>query len=1263
MNNSLKKKFAKIMSLALLTSVTVGSFPSMAKAEETSKLLNMPLTAESKEKILKNFKENLPENQIIKNKENQEDSVRLIVECEGKTAQDLVGKGKRATGKEASMVETDQAPIRAAVESLEGISVRHSYTNVFNGFSVDAKIKDIENIKAIDGVKSVREASKYTEDMNKAKKLTQVEDVWKNHSLKGEGMVVAIVDTGIDYKHKDFANPKDSSKLKLNDSNIKTIKDSGVLKANKDADTYFTEKIPFGYNYADNNNEIVDLRDAKAPHGAHVAGIVGADGDEKLLENNDAVKGVAPQTQLLAMKVFSNGPLGKYCYSDDELAAIDDAVALGADVINMSLGSPAGFRNDVDPVQEAITRATDAGVMVVVSAGNESNSTDPYGIGELNDQITVGNPATSKDALMVASYENTHVANQKMSFKDAKGTLASEGVFAEHQVDYKSIYNKNYEIVNGGIGKPEELGNVKGKVALIKRGGLSFIDKILNAQAKGAVGVIIYNNDGDETLISMAQDPNIKIPALFVGNSTGAKIIKSQNKVLFNGEVKNALSENVHSGDYSDFTSWGPSPSLEFKPQIAAPGGQIYSTLNAGSHGVMSGTSMSAPHTSGVMTLLLQGIKEYAPELSGREKIDYAKQIIMNTAKVEIDKKNNNIPFSPRRQGAGLTQVEDAVRNKVTVTNNGQAAVELKEIKGDKATFTLNIKNHGNEEAKYEIAGLGGVLTQDKVNGTMIHDKELSSDEANLTFSTDKITVPAKGETKVDVTLNVGSKLEKEQYLEGYIKLTSSDSKVPSLTVPYMGFYGDWSKENMTTNNAWDDNKHVLVEVLKEIGQYKDVLVENLALTHVENQEDILGVTGKNEDGSNKYEGGKIAISPNGDKVNDDVFPGLYLMRNAKKISAEVLDENGKTIRNIGNVTEHKKKIISSSDANKIPDLISELAWDGTVFNKEKGNFENVKDGKYTYRVKMQIDYNGAKEQVVEMPVKVDTVGPNVEVNKFETVGNDTVKVYFTATDDFSGVNSNANFPIFLNGKLNEEATKQEASYDEKTGTYYKTVKGLINDKLNQIEIGAFDYAKNLGGTQVVVPVGKIEPVAINFDDKTFNAGQIEINEDKYIVSGTMNRPIKELIINDERIPLVVGEDGVVKFSKELNLKQGITIVNVKAVDYDNKVLINHGYKIYCDSEKPVINIVEPELVDGTVKMDGSKLTLKGNVSDNLWGYKFYVNGELYKNMDFSTPVGPEKNKFDFSLDFNDVKAGEFIELKAVDGMGNTELLKIQIVE
>ena len=239
--------------------------------------------------------------------------------------------------------------------------------------------------------------------MQYAKKLTQVYEVWEELNYKGEGMVIAVIDSGIDPNHKDLVLTESGRRAaKLKDTNPQ-----GPGK-------YFSEKIPYGFNFADYNTDIIDKNPATNMHGMHVAGIIAGNADKSSSEAFKGIQGVAPEAQLLAMKVSSNrkDDIGGI-YEDDIIAAIEDSVIHGADIINMSLGWYAGYQDPDSPQQIAIKNATDQGVLVVVAAGNEGTSTSDFYSGkhiqnllDIADTGTISAPAAAKDALAVASYEN-----------------------------------------------------------------------------------------------------------------------------------------------------------------------------------------------------------------------------------------------------------------------------------------------------------------------------------------------------------------------------------------------------------------------------------------------------------------------------------------------------------------------------------------------------------------------------------------------------------------------------------------------------------------------------------------------------------------------------------------------------------------------------------------------------------------------------------------------------------------------------------------
>ncbi len=214
----------------------------------------------------------------------------------------------------------------------------------------------------------------------------------------------------------------------------------------------------------------------------------------------------------------------------------------------------------------------------------------------------------------------------------------------------------------------------------------------------------------------------------------------------------------------SQFTSWGPTPSLEFKPEITAPGGDVYSLANNNSYQSMSGTSMAAPHTSGAQALIMQGVKANGLNLSGRDLVTFAKNTAMNTSVPMTDKYGNGVtPYSPRRQGAGLLQIRNAINNKVMVTNsNGQASVALKEI-GNSTSFTLTLKNYGNEEITYSIPEVK-VYSEVTDQAGYIHEVELEG--ASINFDKSSVTVPANGTAIVTCTLNLSSAVTAQKFVE-----------------------------------------------------------------------------------------------------------------------------------------------------------------------------------------------------------------------------------------------------------------------------------------------------------------------------------------------------------------------------------------------------------------------------------------------------------------------------------------------------------------
>jgi len=589
------------------------------------------------------------------------DDVRIIVELKSNPA---IAYATEKNLKYEEMSESSIEQIERRInneqeqvkKSIELNNVRMKYINsfniAFNGFSGTVKFGDIELIEKLPQVNKVYISNEYERpdikpDMDTSKDMIGAIPTW-DIGYKGEGTVVSIIDSGIDSSHRDMVlsegiNPKITQE---------TLIGKNMLGK------YYTEKVPYGYNYYDLNYEIRDMGPDPTMHGMHVAGIAGANGDT----DNGGIKGVAPECQLLAMKVFSNDPIYATTFSDIYMVAIEDSVKLGADVINMSLGSTASFYMPESAENVSITNATDNGIVCSVSAGNSGSTT--YGWTETNsgypkkenpDIGLVGAPGLNKDTIQIASIENTHQkANSVTYVKDGEEFKIPMAIAGEI-IPYE-ILSSTQEFVDGGSGHPSELTNVSGKIALIVRGGLTpnFVDKIQNAQNAGAIGVIVRNHEaGGEVLINMATPETQTIPAVFIGYRGGLALMGLENKeITFTDEL--VTIPNPNAGKMATSSSWGLTPSLELKPELTAPGAMIYSTLNDNEYGTMSGTSMAAPHVAGGAALVMAYIKEHEiyGQLSLAEQARLAKVFLMNTAVPVLDEYDTE--YSPRRQGAGL---------------------------------------------------------------------------------------------------------------------------------------------------------------------------------------------------------------------------------------------------------------------------------------------------------------------------------------------------------------------------------------------------------------------------------------------------------------------------------------------------------------------------------------------------------------------------------------------------------------------------------
>jgi len=597
------------------------------------------------------------------------------------------------------------------------IGYRYQFT--YNGFALKVRGTDIEKISELKGVKKIFPSKTYKISDDVSDTVIGANDVWqlkdaKGNPVDGTGMVIAIIDTGVDYKHPDLG---------------------GGFGPNY--------KVIGGWDFGDNDSDPMDLNG----HGTHVAGIAAADGK---------VKGVAPKAKILAYKIVSSE--SGSASTENIIAGIERAVKDGANVANLSFGSGSlGTSDPEDPENKAFDNAADAGVLSSIAAGNAGArcQTKPYPLGA---------PSGARKAISVAASDDGVHPSINIVNPDVP---SSQNMIMGNYADLSPKFpqDKEFEVVPCGYGRASDFEgvDVKGKIALVSRGpigpnALYFRDKDLNAKEAGAAGIIIYNNmPGIVSPTFKVQEGDEKkeyIPAIFVTQSDGLFL-----KDLINKGLKIKFSEVSHLGTVANFTSMGPASDFYFKPELAAPGVAIYSTIPNGEYASWQGTSMAAPHVAGAIALF----KQLHPDWTSED----IKTAFMNTATI-LKNYQNGETITWTLQGAGRINIPGAISTPAIVKPYDLL------LKADNLTpVDFTVKNVSENTVTFNISSeitLGG------------------SEGLNVKFSSSKLVVN-KGQSKT-FTVNFvvdKSKLAKGPH-EGLIWLDTGEKK---LHVPFIIWNGD----------------------------------------------------------------------------------------------------------------------------------------------------------------------------------------------------------------------------------------------------------------------------------------------------------------------------------------------------------------------------------------------------------------------------------------------------------------------------------------
>ena len=846
---------------------------------------------------------------------------------------------------------------------MKSVDVKYNYSVLVNGLAVKVPYGAVEAINDLEGVKAAFVAPQYDlpEDMTKedtvSPNMVSTKNTfgsaltWEELGYKGEGMRIAVIDTGLDLDHPSFVDAPVLTEDSLTEEEVAAVLENlnsyatfgggGVLTAQR---AYRNGKVPYGFNYVDNSLDITHDNDNQGDHGSHVAGIAAAND----IETTDVV-GVAPEAQLIVMKVFgANGGANMV----DIVAALEDCVWLNVDAVNMSLGKDAGFPTEyIDYGMDIFGKLQDAGMVVSASAGNSASAATYNELGTgLNftsdpDNGLVGSPGVYGDSTVIASMENItfmidymKLGERQIIYYDATYAFAYT-LAGDTATDYEYV-------VVPGLGEASDYEGLDavGKIALVQRGTIDFTAKQENAYNAGAIAIIVYDNVYSDDVMYMLDGGFL--PNVFVSRADGEAMLEAAVDgvgtitVMPYGDYVSR--ENPYAGQMSDFSSWGVTSDLQLSPDVTAPGGNIYSCYTDGQYGMMSGTSMSAPHIAGMSALVLQYLREISPELSDIQKALISEALIMSTAEPIVEPETGNW-YSPRLQGAGSANVYSAVTSPAYLTVNGDTPkisfgddpekigvyefdFELNNMSDEDHTYVLDatvmtdwvtaiagyyFMGEMSLELDAEVSFEQFVVNYD-VNGDNVFDKEdvqyaldvvngvidgtvkdfngdTVIDTADVQYLYERLMTPAgsmDGEVTVAAnsteTIRVVITLSDEDkaymdayypngiYVDGFVRCYAVEEGVADLSLPFVGFYGDWS-DAPTFDIGWyyDDPETLMYN------RYLNVMWTNFGESDY--------VLGENPYMAEEYDPAHNVLSPNGDGYQDAVTE-MYLgmMRNAR---------------------------------------------------------------------------------------------------------------------------------------------------------------------------------------------------------------------------------------------------------------------------------------------------------------------------------------------------------------------------------------------
>ena len=944
-------------------------------------------------------------------KENLEETspVEILVRLKEKLS-DGIG-GVSPTSKETRIEKTNQDH-EQFLKELEKQSIQfkklYDFNLLFNGLALETtygdakKIRGLARVDAVDYAPLGRTRVAETQPapasptstrtkVSEENSLINLQPLW-DKGIKGQGQVVAIIDSGVDPAH-DVFRLTDISKAKYkSEAEIEEAKKKAGITYGK----WYNNKIVYIHNYSDMDDNVKE--DDPISHGAHVAGTAVGNASQPS-PNGEIIRGVAPEAQLMFLRVFSDtkgGQVQNFIYTK----AVEDAVKLGADSINMSLGTASGSVYDVGEItRQAFDTARKAGVTITVASTNMATNgfwhskplatTPDYGM--------TGTPSVNPNVISVASinsltkHESTEASltidalKGSVDFPDGKIPMHS---FVERDAFRTTIPQSYLHVDKGGIDH-YQADSINGHLVLTERGGeVSDVDKVKELKRAGATGVIFYQTEeqGNNPVGFDLEGLGERFPVGVIGHAAGLVLAQHANDYQLHIANKFKRVPYDAANQLSDFSSWGLSADGDLKPDVTLPGGMIYSSVNNGEYYMDRGTSMASPHAAGATALVKQALKERFPHLSPEQLQVLVKQMTMSTAIPHVDEETHAYS-SVRQQGAGVMDVTAAALGDLYVTaKDAKSSLTLGNVT-DTFEFDVTIHNLSNQDksVRYETT-----LQTDQVQDGKftLHPRLLETLDGKET-----VTIPANGQRTIHVAVDTSKykeELSKQMpngyFLEGFVLVKDASSQKHLVSLPYVGFHGDYQNLRGIEKPIYEyTGSDKPFYYYKDKTDYPDGKVPETPERHpdnhftslisyvYENGESVAKTLGQDGD---RFDGDQLYFSPNNDSSFDSIKVKAVMLRNVENVHLSVYKKDDTTRTNpiyeVGNEV-HRKTDWSYRIGNRSEEFY-EISWEG--LDKDG---KQLPDGEYQFVITYRPTASGAKQQELNFKVKIDNTAPSIE--------------------------------------------------------------------------------------------------------------------------------------------------------------------------------------------------------------------------------------------------------------------------------------------